>query len=112
MRHGPLGVVGRNGVIRFVIAAFIQIKTHGNLNVDAVLDAPGDELVQIPQLVFVDQSAVLRVVRESEGGEAEKDPGKVEAIVSQKLDIRLPKVGAEIAAAIILAAAKTGALPL
>ena len=110
--HGPLGIVGRNGVTGLVIAAFIQIKTHGNLNVDTVFHAPGDELIQIPQLVFVDQTAVLRVVREPEGGEAEKDPGKVEAIVSQKLDICLSKVGAKIAAAVILAAAKTGALPL
>ena len=79
---------------------------------DAVLYAPGNELIQIPQLIFIDQAAILRVVRESEGRKTEKDSGKVEAVVREKLNVRFPKVGAEVATPVVLATAEASALPL
>ena len=94
-----------------VIAAFIQIKTHGNLDVDAVLDAPGDELIQIAQLVFVDQASVFRIVRKTKGGKAQKDAGKIKSVVGKEFDVRFPEIGAFRTAAVVFAAAETGALP-
>ena len=79
---------------------------------DAVFHAPGDQLIQIPQLVFVDQAAIFWVVREAQGGETEKDPCKIEAVVGQELDVRLPEVGASGADALIFTAAQAYTLPV
>jgi hypothetical protein len=91
---GPFRVVHGDGAVRLGVAALVQVEAHGQLDVHAVLHAPGDELVEVAQLVLVHEAPVLGVVGEAQGREVEKHPREVEAVIGQELDVRLAEVGA------------------